>query len=109
VRAADVTARVEQREVAGVTVLAIEGDLDTSSSGISDRLLTLIPVDTPVCLDLSRVHYISSGGLRTLLLVYRSAKDRAARIKLSGLQADVRFIMSATGFLDLFDIDESSV
>jgi anti-sigma B factor antagonist len=102
-----VTAHVEQREVAGVTVLAIEGDLDTSSSGMSERLLPLIPAGALVCLDLSKVHYISSAGLRTLLLVYRSAKERAAHIKLSGLQADVRFIMSATGFLELFDIDDS--
>lgn len=102
-------AQVVQHEAGETIVIAIEGELDASSSAaLPDRLLPLIPSGSQVRLDLSRVPYMSSAGLRALLLVYRHSKDIAAQIKITGMQAEIRFIMSATGFLDLFDIDDTS-
>jgi anti-sigma B factor antagonist len=99
---------VRQRTENGVPVLEIAGELDASSSAtLPDRLLPLIPAGRHVRLDLSQVTYISSAGLRTLLLVYRHAQENGVHIRLNRLPEGVRFVMSATGFLDLFDHDEA--
>jgi anti-sigma B factor antagonist len=98
--------QVDLVETVGTTVVAITGELDSSSSAsLRDRLLPLIPDSGRVRLDLSGLTYISSAGLRTLLLVYRQATNRGTKVTLSGIQDEVRFVMSATGFLSLFDVE----
>lgn len=55
-------------------------------------------------LDLGEMTYLSSAGLRVLLLAYRRAQESGARIVLVDLPPDVREVMSATGFLDFFEV-----
>jgi len=98
--------QVDLLETAGTTVVAITGEIDSSSSAaLRDRLLPLIPDNGQVRLDLSGLTYISSAGLRTLLLAYRHAQNRGTQVTLTGIQEEVRFVMSATGFLGLFGIE----
>jgi anti-sigma B factor antagonist len=98
--------QVDLLETVGTTVVAIAGELDSSSSAtLRDRLLPLIPDNGQVSLDLSGLTYISSAGLRTLLLVYRQATNRGTEVTLTGIQDEVRFVMSATGFLNLFNVE----
>lgn len=100
--------QVRQRTQDGLPVLEIAGELDASSSAsLPDRLLPLIPADQQVSLDLSQVPYISSAGLRTLLLAYRRAQESGARIRLTRLPDQVRFVMATTGFLELFELEEA--
>jgi anti-sigma B factor antagonist len=99
--------QVDLVETVGTTVVAITGELDSSSSAtLRDRLLALIPDNGQVRLDLSGLTYISSAGLRTLLLVYRQAQNRGTQVTLTDIQDEVRFVMSATGFLSLFDVED---
>lgn len=99
---------VRQHVQGSTTVLEIVGEMDASSSAtLPDRLLPLIPAGQQVRLDLSEVSYISSAGLRTLLLVYRHAQEGGGRVTLARLPEQVRFVMSATGFLELFELDEA--
>ncbi|HZR52757.1 MAG TPA: STAS domain-containing protein [Streptosporangiaceae bacterium] len=98
--------QVDLVETVGTTVIAITGELDSSSSTpLRDRLMALIPDSGQVRLDLSGLTYISSAGLRTLLLVYRRATSRGTQVTLTGIQDEVWFVMSATGFLNLFDVE----
>ena len=91
------SARVSRREDAGVTVAVIEGELDAASSpAIPGQLLPLIQPGGTARIDLSGVSYISSAGLRTLLLAYRHAQQVGARVYLSDVPQDIRFVMSAT-------------
>lgn len=105
------TIHVDLREAADATaVITISGELDsTSSDRVRDRLLSLIPCGGSVRVDVSGLTYISSAGLRTLLLAYRQAQEGGTRIRLSGVRDEVRFVMSATGFLSLFDIEDVAV
>ncbi len=102
------TSQVDLRETADATVIAISGELDAAASaGLRDRLLSLIPGSSMIRLDLSGLTYISSAGLRTLLLIYRHARSGGSTVKLAGIRDEVRFVMSATGFLSLFEVEES--
>ncbi|MGW0807715.1 STAS domain-containing protein [Nonomuraea sp. NPDC002799] len=89
------------------TVVRISGEITSAtSSGLLDRLLPLIGRGTHLLMELAAVPYISSAGLRTMLLSYRRAQEVGATIRLFGLSDEVRFVMSATGFLAFFDIGE---
>ena len=52
--------------------------------------------------DLTAVPYMSSAGLRTMLLLYRQAQCSDATVALVGLSDNLRSMMQATGFLDFF-------
>ncbi|MET9240100.1 STAS domain-containing protein [Nonomuraea sp. NPDC051941] len=92
----------------GVTVISLDGQLDSETSPqVQQDLRALLPEDGLVVLDLSRTLYMSSAGLRVLLLVYRQAQHGTVRLALTGLSPDVRAIMEATGFLGFFTVVES--
>ncbi|GAA2752364.1 STAS domain-containing protein [Kitasatospora cinereorecta] len=100
--------QVRSREQDGVTVVELEGEITSVTSAELQRsLLPLVEAAGRTVLDLSRVPYISSAGLRTLLLVHRNAVRKQTGTVLVGLTAEVRFVMASTGFLDFFDVRES--
>lgn len=89
----------------GVTVVALDGDLDShSASEAHAGIAELLPGATSVLLDLRRVRYMSSAGLRVLLLVYRRARQDNVRLALAAIPAEVHAVMAATGFLDAFAV-----
>jgi anti-sigma B factor antagonist len=85
------------------TVIAIGFDVDAKTApGLQEQILPLIAGDRPLILDMSRVTYMSSAGLRVLLTTYRQAVSSNTRLVLSGLSEELREMMSATGFLSFF-------
>lgn len=89
----------------GVTVVALDGDLDSHSAPEAHAgIAELLPGAGSMLLDLRRVRYMSSAGLRVLLLVYRRARQEHVRLALAGLPDEVRAVMAATGFLDAFTV-----
>ena len=51
---------------------------------------------------MSGISYMSSAGLRTLLMLYRQIDRLSGCIALSNLQEMIQDMMSVTGFLDFF-------
>lgn len=99
---------VNERVVHAVTVVSLVGDLDARTApAAQERLTGVLPVRTPVLLDLSGVGYISSAGLRTLLVTYRRAQGAGTPIALTGLSPTLWTVLSATGFLRFFHVVDS--
>ncbi|MEU7751302.1 STAS domain-containing protein [Micromonospora sp. NPDC049101] len=95
--------RVEKSMRENTTVIALIGDLDSATaSQVHNDLGQLIPDEGHLLLDLSRMSYLSSAGLRVLLLVYRQARQKGLRLALAGIPADVHAVLSATGFIEAF-------
>jgi len=91
-----------------VTVVELDGELDSVTAPASrEELAQLAGSGGPVLLDLSRMSYMSSAGLRVLLLVYRQAREAGAALALAGLPPMIREVMAATGFLDFFTVADS--
>jgi anti-anti-sigma factor len=91
-----------------VTVITLDGSLDSATApGVRADLEQLQPESGTTVLDLSKMSYMSSAGLRVLLLVYRQAQNNGARVALAHVPAEVREVMSATGFLDFFTVTET--
>lgn len=88
-----------------VTIITINGEIQRQTSPLIQEQIT--PLITPHCkivLDMSGVTYISSAGLRLLLLFYRQIEAENGRIVFTGLQEMVHDTMSITGFLEFFAI-----
>lgn len=89
----------------GAVTVELSGELDsTTSAGLYERLEPLVAAQSLLRLDLAGVGYVSSAGLRVLVLMHRRAQQARAAVTLTGLSEELRFVMSATGFLDLFDV-----
>jgi anti-sigma B factor antagonist len=91
-----------------VTVITLDGSLDSGTAPtVQADLERLVPEGGMTVLDLSKMSYMSSAGLRVLLLVQRRAQAAGARVALARLSPDVREVMAATGFLDFFAVSDT--
>lgn len=86
-----------------ITLVAMSGDLDGKTSADAQaQILPLVHPETRLLLDMTGLRYMSSAGLRTMLLIYRKVSGSGGSVVLAGLAAEIRDTMSATGFLDYF-------
>ena len=90
------------------TVVALDGELDSASApAVQERLAALVPSGGRVLVDLSAVPYMSSAGLRTMLVLYRNAQAVGTSVCLVGVSAELREMMEATGFLGYFPVHDT--
>ncbi|MCA9867834.1 MAG: STAS domain-containing protein [Anaerolineae bacterium] len=95
---------VELEVMDGVTVAILFGELDSRTAPlVQERLLALPEPDGKALLDMSGVSYISSAGLRALLMLYRQMTANDGRVVLAGLTENIKDVMMVTGFLEFFD------
>jgi anti-sigma B factor antagonist len=98
---------IRSKQVLDVMVVEFDGELTAHTAGpTQEGVLRLAePLPQPgakLILDMTRVSFMSSAGLRLLLIVYRAISSRGGKILLVGLSEDLRSTMALTGFLDLF-------
>ena len=98
----------EQRR-ADVLILQPIGRLDSlSSQDLQDELSRRIgDGDALIVLDLGSLEYISSAGLRVLLLAGKELKARNGQLALCALKENVREVFEISGFISLFPIHGS--
>lgn len=95
---------IELEEIDGVTVATLFGELDGRTAPIvQEKLLALPRPNGKALLDMSGVSYISSAGLRALLMLYRQMAANDGRVALAGLTENIKDVMVVTGFLEFFD------
>jgi anti-sigma B factor antagonist len=70
-------------------------------------LRPFLAANSKLILDLTKVDYLSSAGLRLLLLLYRELTARKGKLVLLGVSEDIRTVMSHTGFLNFFTLVNS--
>ncbi|MBN1121260.1 MAG: anti-sigma factor antagonist [Anaerolineae bacterium] len=90
------------------TIITLVGDIDSSSApDIQDALSKQIHENASILLDMTGVTFLSSFGLRHLLLLKREVVDAKGQIVLVGLSDPVANVMEVTGFSSFFDIYET--
>ena len=89
--------------VQGITVIALTGELSAKTAPAAQQsILAQAQPLGKMILDMSGVSYMSSAGLRVLLVVYRTVSGKGGQAMLVGLSEDLRNTMAVTGFLDFF-------
>ena len=86
-----------------IKIIKLIGDIDARTTpAIQQEILAIAAVNRQIILDMSRVAYMSSAGLRMLLLLYRMTDSHATNLIAIGLTEDIRDMMQITGFLNFF-------
>lgn len=90
----------------GILVIQASGRLDSSSAGALEAVLPArIQANDKVVVNLSDVPYVSSAGLRVLLIGAKAARSGGHRLVLAGLSEPVREVFDISGFTNLFAIE----
>ena len=88
-----------------LAVVALIGDLDSRTAPVvHEHIAQALAESRLLALDLSNLRYMSSAGLRVMLLSYRQAQRADGQIAVVGLSAELRMLMSAVGFLTFFTV-----
>jgi anti-anti-sigma factor len=86
-------------------VFALSGRLDTATApGLQEVLIPAFEEADTVELDFKGVAYISSAGLRVLLLGEKTAKSKNRSMDLLNVSEDIRQVFEMTGFSDILKI-----
>ena len=97
---------IMEKVVGDVVVLYFGGRLDASAANEADAKLNILTEKLPVrvVVNLDKLEYISSSGLRVLLASLKKARKQQGDIKLTCLQPYVKEVFEIAGFLPLFQI-----
>lgn len=99
-----------QEKAGDVVIAKLAGRLDSSSAPSAEEQLTrLLGGASPrLVVDLSQLDYISSAGLRVLLLVARKVQQAHGKLVMFGLSPGVREVFSISGFDTIFVIRDDA-
>jgi anti-sigma B factor antagonist len=86
-----------------IHIVEIIGEMNSDTSNkIYETIISHIDPREQVVLDMTKVRYVSSAGIRALLLLYRSLLDGGGKVVLVGLSEELEEVLSITGFLEFF-------
>lgn len=89
----------------GTLILNINGRLDTSTaSKLHDELIPAFDETKEIMLDFTGLVYVSSAGLRVLLMAQKTAKSKGASVKLRNVSPDIIEVLEMTGFSNILTI-----
>jgi anti-sigma B factor antagonist len=92
----------------GIGTARLAGSLDGKTAPeVREQLRPFLAANSKLILDLTKVDYLSSAGLRLLLLLYREVSGKKGQLVLVGVSDDIRTVMSHTGFLKFFTLANS--
>ncbi len=100
------TKRFAEPSVTDVLCFSIEGRLDArhTTSALAPVSAAVAAGARVIVIDLSNVSFMSSSGLRALLLVRRELNEHHGSLALCGLQTTVEEVFVMTGFSQVFEI-----
>jgi anti-anti-sigma factor len=99
------------RERSGeVVIVRLKGRLDSSAAAAAEEglLLALGGVPPRVAIDMTELGYISSAGLRVLLVLAKKVQQQQGKVALYGLVPNVREVFTVSGFDSIFPIAADS-
>lgn len=100
--------QINVREDGGVVFIEPAGDIDGKTAPeLLDAVTNLARPKARIVLNMGQVAFMSSAGLRSMLLIYQQAKSKDAKVVLTGVNSDIRKSMSATGFLAFFVVADT--
>lgn len=93
-------------KIDGITVLDIEGRLDTANASEFNKLIQpLLSEKEPyLIINCERMSYISSSGLRSFLILQKSVQKNKGTLIIEAMQPEIKQIFDMTGCTSLFQI-----
>lgn len=90
----------------GFLIISPSGRLDSSNAAAFGDALTdrIEKGDAKLVIDFANLHYISSAGLRSLLVAGKKAQAAQGNVVLCALNEPVREVLEVSGFLSIFSV-----
>jgi anti-anti-sigma factor len=97
---------IESKIGNGFTSIAIKGRLDAVTAAAAESAIngTIEAGASNLVLNLSGLEYVSSAGLRVLLVTAKKLSRQNGKIVLCCLQDTVREVFTVSGFLSIFPV-----
>ena len=101
--------RFQADQIKGVLVISVAGQVHGLNAWeFRDSLYKeILGFDNPVVLDLEKLSYINSAGLRSILLVAKTLKGRDTKFVLCSFSDSVKEIFKIAGFDKFVEVFES--
>ena len=101
--------QIAEARVDGIVAVAPAGRIDTTTAPLLEQHLIALLTrgERRIVVDFSGVDYISSAGLRVMLLLARRMRDANGRLGLCAMGDPVRQVFQLAGFLPLFVVRDS--
>ena len=97
--------QIEKIMEGGKCRLSLFGRLDNTTAQIlQDTLLLALNETQQVELDFANIEYVSSTGLRALLVGQKTAQTKGASMILTGVSKEVMEVFEMTGFNNILNI-----
>lgn len=98
--------KISETRQADVVQLCVEGRVDTNTSPqLQKSILQAFQKGNKVVLDLEKVDYVSSSGLRALLIGQKTANSKGGSMKLVHVCSAVMKVFDMTGFSKMLTIE----
>lgn len=100
------TMQITRTDEAGVVRLHLEGRFDEFATANAEQAFVAVVKEGAlrVVLDLSGVEYVTSSGLRTILMLNRALGNQQGTLKVCGLTPFVAQVFDVSNFSTLFEI-----
>lgn len=100
---------IQEQKTGAACVVSVSGRLDAlSAPALEERLAAVVERgETRVVLDCAGMDYVSSAGLRTLLIGARSLQQKGGTLAIAALQPDCREVMEASGFVSILQCHDT--
>jgi anti-sigma B factor antagonist len=97
---------IVEQKLGNVNMLSLSGRLDAySATEVETKINSLIDAGQPrLVIDLEKLEYISSSGLRVFLAALKKAKKQEGDIKLACMKPFIKEVFDIAGFSQLFSI-----
>lgn len=98
---------IEKLDIEGVAVVVPVGRIDSNTAGEAEAaVMPLFASAKAIVIDFARLAYISSAGLRVLLIAAKASKAKGVPLALCGLSKPVHDVLQMGSFTKLFAIYE---
>jgi anti-sigma B factor antagonist len=106
--------KLNERTIAGVTILDLEGRLTFTSGSDMGRQVQALLVGgtTQLLLNLERVSYVDSAGLGAIIQAFTVSQHKAVKLKLLNPTDRTRHLLEITGLakiVESFDSEAAAV
>lgn len=101
---------IKEKMYGDIAVLAIKGNLmgEPDTTGVRDKIYSLLQDDVKkIVLDLSKVKWVNSSGLGTLIAALTSVKNKGGEMKLASVTDKVESLFMITQLIKVFKTYEN--
>nr|NJM04891.1 STAS domain-containing protein [Desulfobacula sp.] len=97
--------KIETHKDGPVMIVSVSGRLDTHTAGQFDEAMTpLAEAEKHLVIDFSNLEYISSAGLRSILIAAKKVRENQGNFALASLTQMVQDVFVMSGFSTIIRI-----